>query len=53
MMVDKYFNFAWDSVYHFEDRHGKCSLIEMVMDGVFKLRSDLIKMQEACTVFWS
>ncbi|HDF0100484.1 TPA: CorA family divalent cation transporter [Staphylococcus aureus] len=45
MMVDKYFNFVYaleDSVYHFEDRHVDDRFNKMVMDSVFKLRSDLI-----------
>ncbi|HDD3154648.1 TPA: magnesium/cobalt transporter CorA [Staphylococcus aureus] len=48
MMVDKYFNFVYaleDSVYHFEDRHVDDRFNKMVMDSVFKLRSDLIKVK--------
>ncbi len=48
MMVDKYFNFVnalEDSVYHFEDRHVDDRFNKMVMDSVFKLRSDLIKVK--------
>ncbi|HDC9254889.1 TPA: magnesium transporter CorA [Staphylococcus aureus] len=47
-MVDKYFNFVYaleDSVYHFEDRHVDDRFNKMVMDSVFKLRSDLIKVK--------
>ncbi|HCY5451762.1 TPA: magnesium/cobalt transporter CorA [Staphylococcus aureus] len=48
MMVDKYFNFVYaleDSAYHFEDRHVDDRFNKMVMDSVFKLRSDLIKVK--------
>ncbi|HDE0387905.1 TPA: magnesium transporter CorA [Staphylococcus aureus] len=48
MMVDKYFNFVYaleGSVYHFEDRHVDDRFNKMVMDSVFKLRSDLIKVK--------
>lgn len=48
MMVDKYFNFVYaleDSVYYFEDRHVDDRFNKMVMDSVFKLRSDLIKVK--------
>ncbi|HHO5490918.1 magnesium/cobalt transporter CorA [Staphylococcus aureus] len=48
MMVDKYFNFVYaleDSIYHFEDRHVDDRFNKMVMDSVFKLRSDLIKVK--------
>ena len=47
-MVDKYFNFVYDiedKVYTFEDRHVDDRFSKDVMDNVFKLRSDLIKIK--------
>ena len=51
MMVDKYFDFVYDieeKVYNFEDKHVDDALSKKVMDNVFKLRSDLIKLNESC-----
>ncbi len=48
MMVDKYFDFVYDieeKVYNFEDKHVDDALSKKVMDNVFKLRSDLIKIK--------
>lgn len=47
-MVDKYFNFVYDiedKVYTFEDRHVDDRYSKSVMDNVFQLRSDLIKIK--------
>ena len=48
MMVAKYFDFVYDieeKVYNFEDKHVDDALSKKVMDNVFKLRSDLIKIK--------
>ena len=48
MMVDKYFDFVYtieEKVYNFEDAHVDDTHIKKVMDNVFKLRSDLIKIK--------
>lgn len=48
MMVDKYFDFVYtieDKVYNFEDAHVDDTHSKKVMDNVFKLRSDLIKIK--------
>ncbi|WP_154837793.1 magnesium/cobalt transporter CorA [Staphylococcus sp. Marseille-Q1834] len=48
MMVDKYFDFVYtieEKVYNFEDAHVDDTHSKKVMDNVFKLRSDLIKIK--------
>lgn len=48
MMVDKYFSFVYnieEKVYNFEDRHVDDRFNKTVMDNVFQLRSDLIKVK--------
>lgn len=53
MMVDKYFNFVYvfeDSVYYFEDCYVDDCFNKMVMDSVFKLCLDLIKVK--CVLFF-
>lgn len=53
MMVDKYFNFVYvfeDSVYYFEDCYVDDRFNKMVMDSVFKLCLDLIKVK--CVLFF-
>ena len=47
-MVDKYFNFVYgieDKVYNFEDKHVDDRYSKSVMENVFQLRSDLIKIK--------
>lgn len=47
-MVDKYFDFIYDiedKVYSFEDKHVDDMHSKKVMDNVFQLRSDLIKIK--------
>jgi len=48
MMVDKYFDFVYaieDEVYSFEDAHVDDTHSKKVMDNVFQLRSNLIKIK--------
>ena len=48
MMVDKYFDFVYtieDEVYNFEDAHVDDTHSKKVMDNVFQLRSNLIKIK--------
>ena len=47
-MVDKYFNFVYgieDKVYNFEAKHVDDRYSKSVMENVFQLRSDLIKIK--------